>query len=288
MPFKDYQKLYEESLENAKALWELADDSLKAKLGTIFPQLLETEDDKMFKAIIEYMEEDIAFYNDMKNGEYDERNAMDKKEHAWLIRARDWLKNLKLELEDKKIYIPKFRPGDFVTSTNNRHLSYIITGIGALNVENKPCYSVDIFQDNIYRANNIIPITVMDEWGELGETVTIGDDGKWKPTMDQIGLVTRVCSNLHMKASDDAEAMDKFLTELECLYFRPGKCLAHKEEEATEEPTTTAPTSYGKRVEALMDKALEKFNHGFSFADAFYAGMETQRTLDKEDAKNKV
>lgn len=41
----------------------------------------------------------------------------------------------------------------------------------------------------------------------------------WKPTNEQISMVTRVCNNLHMKNSDDAKGMNKLLSQLERLYL---------------------------------------------------------------------
>ena len=39
----------------------------------------------------------------------------------------------------------------------------------------------------------------------------------WKPTPEQISMVTRVCNGLHMQNSSEAEGMDKFLKQLEKL-----------------------------------------------------------------------
>ena len=41
----------------------------------------------------------------------------------------------------------------------------------------------------------------------------------WKPTSEQIGMVTRVCNGLHMQNSPEAEGMDKLLKQLEKLYW---------------------------------------------------------------------
>ena len=41
----------------------------------------------------------------------------------------------------------------------------------------------------------------------------------WKPSMEQISMVTCVCNNLHMQNSPDAEGMDELLKQLEKLYW---------------------------------------------------------------------
>lgn len=41
----------------------------------------------------------------------------------------------------------------------------------------------------------------------------------WKPSMEQICMVTCVCNNLHMQNSPDAEGMDELLKQLEKLYW---------------------------------------------------------------------
>lgn len=39
----------------------------------------------------------------------------------------------------------------------------------------------------------------------------------WKPSEEQMSMLTRVCSNLHLRASMDADRMDEFLDELKTL-----------------------------------------------------------------------
>ena len=41
----------------------------------------------------------------------------------------------------------------------------------------------------------------------------------WKPTMEQISMVTCVCNGLHMQNNPDAEGMDELLKQLEKIYW---------------------------------------------------------------------
>ena len=41
----------------------------------------------------------------------------------------------------------------------------------------------------------------------------------WKPSTEQIGMVTRVCNGLHMQNSSEAEGMDALLKQLEKIYW---------------------------------------------------------------------
>ena len=75
----------------------------------------------------------------------------------------------------KVLYIPKFREGDMVVSTLNRHLTYRILNVGSINELGNPEYKVEIFTDDkpgiLGKEHNIqsIEIEKMDEWGELVE-----------------------------------------------------------------------------------------------------------------------
>ena len=41
----------------------------------------------------------------------------------------------------------------------------------------------------------------------------------WRPTLEQINMLTSVCSGLHMKNHPDSEYMDNLLKQLEQLYW---------------------------------------------------------------------
>ena len=71
------------------------------------------------------------------------------------------------------LFIPKFRVGDKVVSTNNTHLTYDILEVGHINSLGNPEYKVEIFQDGkpgiFDKQHNIkfIECRKLDGWGEL-------------------------------------------------------------------------------------------------------------------------
>ena len=44
----------------------------------------------------------------------------------------------------------------------------------------------------------------------------------------------------------------------------------------------SSPVSYGKELEALMDEAFRILQDGYSFSDAFYAGVKAQQSLEQK------
>lgn len=85
----------------------------------------------------------------------------------------------KLPKEEQKpvVYVPKFRVGDKVLSTNNPRLTYDILEVGLINELGKPDYRVEIFVDGepripeLKKEHNIhlIDCQKMDSWAELIE-----------------------------------------------------------------------------------------------------------------------
>ena len=57
---EDYEKKYKEALEKANSAYKDEDRHLKATLGKIFPELKESEDEKIRKDIIAFIKENYS------------------------------------------------------------------------------------------------------------------------------------------------------------------------------------------------------------------------------------
>lgn len=71
------------------------------------------------------------------------------------------------------------------------------------------------------KINNILNVLI--DYKELESEYywlkSLRPQSHWKPTNEQIGMVTRVCNNLHIKNSEDIKGMDELLSQLERLYL---------------------------------------------------------------------
>lgn len=99
----DYEKLYNQTLEKAKDLYKRTDHAfshleVRRELVNIFPELYESEDDKMRKFIIEQLHKLIGVLTKENNEEYNQK----------YLDAISWLKKTAI----------RFKVGDFVKVVN--------------------------------------------------------------------------------------------------------------------------------------------------------------------------
>ena len=137
----DYEKKYNEALERARALWreaiekEYVDDYLK-DYETIFPELRESEDERIRKEIIEYLKL-------VDKGEGDYAHPMVSGWIAWLEKQKE-----------QKPSTPKFRVGD-VMRTKQEAAKGITDGLPVI---------VSVDDNYYYCTNEKIPISEQEEY----------------------------------------------------------------------------------------------------------------------------
>lgn len=110
----DYKKLYKEALERAK---ELQHDN--CWVTSIFPELKESEDEKIRKDIIVYLQYSMAFDKSFLDKKYNWSQKDCSKWIAWLEKQGEQKPTDKVE--------PKFKVGDEIKTANEEPL--IITKI---------------------------------------------------------------------------------------------------------------------------------------------------------------
>jgi len=176
---------------------------LREAIETLIPELKESEDERIRKALIglvstvgEYYLPKLEVRNKMLV--YLERQKEQKEELVYRLNGlmQDYIKEGKddeekehrlkcyqlfwdaledtnfFEQKEQKpiLFIPKFRVGDKVISTKNEHLTYVILEVGHINELGNPDYTVEIFADG--KSDNdikYIECRKMDEWGKLVE-----------------------------------------------------------------------------------------------------------------------
>ena len=154
---KDYKQLYEDALNKVKELqkdWKSTGNRAAKEIEEAFPQLAEPKDEQTRKAILNHMKM-YAKINGVKS--FDTISTED---------ILDYLERIKEPIVEKVIYIPKFRLGNLVVSTNNRDLTYHILGTKK-SEQGVDCYVTDTFKSGVFACTNLMPIESMDEWGEL-------------------------------------------------------------------------------------------------------------------------
>lgn len=197
----DYKKLYEELVQRARELHEGGNALTKLQMEIVCPELAESEDERIRKELMCHIQGEIDTYDNMVSGDYDPRDKEDKKVHSMLKRAKAYLEKQKVNTEgdfargydcgyecclnsngaewfekqkEQKpvVYVPKFRVGDKVLSTNNPHLTYDILEVGLINELGNPDYRVEILTDEQSDTPHnirLIECQKMDKWGKLIE-----------------------------------------------------------------------------------------------------------------------
>jgi len=125
LSIEEKAKAYDEALEKAKALYKTAEpmSGCNVILETLFPELKESEDEKMRKTLIAYLKK----FSETDSLEPAEINL--KKYIAWLEKQGE---------QKSVVIIPKFRVGDEIKTTNEEPLT--ITKI-----DEKGYWSNDLF-----------------------------------------------------------------------------------------------------------------------------------------------
>lgn len=181
------EEKYKEALERASKLRvQNPFDTVGQMVEHIFPELAESEDEKIRKEIVDF----ITSSNKYGTNE----------------RCEAWLAWLEKQGEGKStIFIPKFRLGDKLVSTKNPRLTYEVLEVGHINELGNPEYKVEIFTDG--KAENPHNIHYMecckvDEWAKLIEHKPADkvepkfNVGNWITT-GQYSIAWRVANNLY-------------------------------------------------------------------------------------------
>lgn len=76
---------YKEALERAREIYNapVATIVTRTFLEQIFPELKESEDERIRRELLEYAKDEIRSYNNMVSGDYDSRDKEDKMMHEW-------------------------------------------------------------------------------------------------------------------------------------------------------------------------------------------------------------
>ena len=91
----DYEKEYNHAFEIAKGYWGGVTDFIRGILESMFPQLAESEDERMRRELLEYAKGQVRSYNNMVSGDYDSRDKEDKKMHEWWKKIVTYLEKQK-------------------------------------------------------------------------------------------------------------------------------------------------------------------------------------------------
>ena len=88
-------KAYDEALEWMRDLYPTMEGSVKEDAEHYFPELKESEDERIARELLEYAKDEIRSYNNMVSGDYDGRDKEDKKMHEWWKKVVAYLENQK-------------------------------------------------------------------------------------------------------------------------------------------------------------------------------------------------
>ena len=130
----DYEKKYKDALERAKGIYK---DTWNSYILKIFPELVESEDERVRKELIDYINRLTA-----------SPNYIDKY-NAWI----SWLEKQGEQKPANKVE-PKFKVGDWIT---DGYVGGQITSIE----DNYPCYKIADFMGGI---NTSIPFSLQDNY----------------------------------------------------------------------------------------------------------------------------
>ena len=176
----DYEKKYKDALERAEEIIRYykehnrGDETSIEDLEQIFPELKESEDEKIRKRLLTDFSvigkekwgglkvKDICAWLE-KQGE--QKSILDFKARNWYVSKVDGkIHDLTYNPTDK--VGPKFKVGDKLISTKNPHLTYEIFGIEE-NELGELDYNVIIYTDGKCAVYNKLSCKKVDSWGEL-------------------------------------------------------------------------------------------------------------------------
>lgn len=109
-------RAYDESLERAKNIYSASEcKDILHTLETIFPELKESEDEKILHELSDYVKDEIHSYDSLISRDYDNRDKEDKKMHEWWKNVLAWLE--KLDKKPTDCVVPhKYNVGDWIVS----------------------------------------------------------------------------------------------------------------------------------------------------------------------------
>lgn len=138
-------KAYDEAIEKTIKLYS------KDIAKTIFPELIESEDEKIRTTLKNAL-------NHLSDNWYHVEDLSKEEVIAWLEKQKE-----------QKVIIPKFRIGDIITSFKNNTIKYFIKKVGVKNELGEYDYIVeDISDDPAYKGRtHEISIEKVDSWGIL-------------------------------------------------------------------------------------------------------------------------
>ena len=151
MTTEEKAKAYDEAIKKAKDMLSYK-EVRQEDIEYLFPELKGNEDEKMRRAILELVKQSSEI--------------LERKNQEQMIA---WLEK---QARKPTIFIPKFRVGDKLVSTNNPRLTYEVFEVGHINQLGEPEYQVEIFTDGkAENPRNIRYIVCyrVDEWAKLIE-----------------------------------------------------------------------------------------------------------------------
>lgn len=168
----DYEKRHKEALSFLKDLKPHMSDYCIEKLEGFFPELKESEDEKIRKDCIKYL-----------NWEYQACSINEDK--MKIEKCVSWLE--KQGEQKPTVFTPKFHVGDKLVSTKNPRLTYEVLEVGHINELGNPEYEVEIFTDGKGYPRNIhyMECYKVDEWARLVEK----EPTRWKPSKEQMRVL---------------------------------------------------------------------------------------------------
>ena len=104
----NYEKKYKEALEVAQKLYQDCPNGKNDRLyhttdlEKMFPELKESEDERIKKEIISFIQDDIDEINLKVSGDYDDRDEDDIAHQNWCKKAISWLENISYTIDREK------------------------------------------------------------------------------------------------------------------------------------------------------------------------------------------
>lgn len=223
-------KAYDEIIERANTMLAAGEvmygkeNNARQLITDIIPELAESEDERIRKALVK------QFGGCIKNDEFCHTGFTYAEITAWLEKKKEQ----KPEFISISEMVSKYRNTDEYDGDGNYKGKPVNCMIRAYEQgirdtlskvkEQKPAEWSE--EDETQRINTIIFLQTpvlrkVYQQSQVDKAVEWLRNLRpsWKPTAEQIGMVTRVCNGLHLQNSFDAEGMDVLLKQLEKIFW---------------------------------------------------------------------